>query len=68
MPLYKYECPECGHQFELKQRFDAPTKMDCPKCKGEAQRKIQPVNFSFGWRLTEKSYEKYQPQKLEPNI
>jgi putative FmdB family regulatory protein len=33
MPLYEYECRDCGHQFEaLVRRGDTPS---CPSCKGQ---------------------------------
>jgi putative FmdB family regulatory protein len=33
MPTYDYECPKCGHAFELVQSMrDAPITK-CPKCK-----------------------------------
>lgn len=33
MPTYDYECPKCGHAFELVQSMrDEPIKR-CPKCK-----------------------------------
>jgi len=33
MPTYEYECPKCGHAFELIQSMrDEPLKK-CPKCK-----------------------------------
>ena len=33
MPTYDYECPKCGHAFELVQSMrDEPIKK-CPKCK-----------------------------------
>src|SRR5882672_3982665 len=33
MPTYEYECPKCGHAFELFQSMrDEPLKK-CPKCK-----------------------------------
>ena len=36
MPLYEYECDNCGHRFEVIQKFsDEPVKT-CPKCQGAA--------------------------------
>jgi putative FmdB family regulatory protein len=40
MPTYDYECPHCGHTFELFQKItDEPLK-NCPKCKKEVKRLI----------------------------
>jgi len=34
MPLYEYQCDNCGHRFEVIQKFsDAPVAV-CPKCGG----------------------------------
>ncbi len=33
MPIYEYECMDCGHRFELNRKInerDSPAK--CPKC------------------------------------
>ena len=36
MPLYEYECRECGAQFELLRRMnDADGDLRCPKCHGK---------------------------------
>lgn len=65
MPFYLYVCRQCGHQFEIRQSYDAPTGMRCPNCEGVAGRKITPVNNTFGWRLTEKSHEPYAKDEIE---
>ncbi len=47
MPLYAYECKECGVHFERRQGFDdAPIKI-CPECEGEVHRLIQPAGIVF---------------------
>lgn len=41
MPLYEYECTECGHDFDYRlpmSRRDEP--IECPKCKGTTRRLI----------------------------
>ena len=68
MPVYQYLCKDCQHEFELKQGYDASTVTWCPKCCSVAKRKIPVVNHTFGFTLTEKSYERYQPMELERNI
>ena len=32
MPTYEYECPDCGHAFELFQSMTAKVKRTCPEC------------------------------------
>ncbi len=47
MPLYEYQCKQCGLRFERRQRFsDEPIKV-CPECGGEVFRLIQPAGIIF---------------------
>jgi len=47
MPLYEYQCTECGVRFERHQSFkDAPVST-CPECGGEVHRLIGPVGIVF---------------------
>jgi putative FmdB family regulatory protein len=47
MPIYAYECKECGVRFERRQSFsDEPIKV-CPECEGEVHRLIQPAGIIF---------------------
>ena len=40
MPTYEYECPKCGHAFELFQSMrDEPLKK-CPKCKKNGVKRL----------------------------
>ena len=47
MPRYTYQCANCGHQFELKQGFDAEPKHECPVCSQVAQRRFHPVGVIY---------------------
>ncbi len=47
MPIYEYECRECHHHFERKQRFDEEPAAICPKCQGKASRVIHSVPVIF---------------------
>src|ERR1700741_4648195 len=40
MPLYEYQCKQCGHRFERIQSFSAPDEKECPVCHGEVERLI----------------------------
>lgn len=58
MPIYDYQCqdPGCGHQFELRQGFDADSVTRCPVCQGQASRLFHPVPIIFkgsGWYVTD---------------
>jgi putative FmdB family regulatory protein len=47
MPLYEYECKDCGVRFERMQSFnDAPIKV-CPECEGEVHRIIGATGIIF---------------------
>lgn len=47
MPLYAYECENCGVRFDRRQSFnDAPLTI-CPECEGKVHRVIQPVGVVF---------------------
>ncbi len=52
MPLYEYQCKQCGHRFEKIQSFSAPEEKECPACKGEVERLISAPAIQFkgaGW-------------------
>jgi len=43
MPIYEYECNECGHRFELRQGFDEEPVSLCPECRGRARRRLSKI-------------------------
>ena len=47
MPLYQYQCTECGVRFERHQHFDEAPLTVCPECEGEVRRVIGPVGIVF---------------------
>jgi putative FmdB family regulatory protein len=47
MPLYEYECQECGLRFERRQSFSDPRIEECPECNGPVIRLIQPAGIIF---------------------
>jgi putative FmdB family regulatory protein len=56
MPIYEYECLQCGKRTELLQRLaDAPLAA-CPQCGGEVKKLISSPAFQFkgsGWYATD---------------
>lgn len=40
MPTYKYQCTECGHQFEAFQMMSEEPLKECPQCGGSVKRLI----------------------------
>ena len=57
MPIYEYECTECGYQMEELQAFSDPPLKKCPKCKKNALEKmISLSSFKLegtGWYATD---------------
>jgi putative FmdB family regulatory protein len=47
VPIYEYECHDCRHQFERKQRFDEEPIAICPQCQGKCRRIIHSVPIIF---------------------
>ena len=47
MPIYEYECRDCGHHFELKQGFHDKPQAECPECKKKAKRIFRPTPIIF---------------------
>lgn len=47
MPLYDYECSQCGHIFELKQSFEDAPVGTCPLCEGQSRRKFHAVPIIY---------------------
>jgi putative FmdB family regulatory protein len=56
VPLYEYECKQCGHRFEKIMKFsDDPVKV-CPKCGGEVEQMVSAPAVQFkgsGWYVTD---------------
>ncbi|MGQ9904066.1 MAG: FmdB family zinc ribbon protein [Anaerolineae bacterium] len=57
MPTYQYACPDCGYQFEQRQKFtDDPIKR-CPQCgRRHVYRVVSQVAVTFkgsGWYITD---------------
>lgn len=57
MALYEFECNKGCGRFEVSRRYEEIKEVRCPACKGEARRVVSPVNFTFGFRLSESSHE-----------
>ena len=56
MPIYEYRCPECEHEYEKREGFDAPAQQPCPSCGAIAQRVLQapPIVFKgSGFYITD---------------
>lgn len=57
MPIYEFECTECGDQFERLQKLSDPDPKACPKCGAErVKRRLTAPAFRLagsGWYETD---------------
>lgn len=40
MPIYEYQCEECGHNLEAIQKFSDAPLTECPSCGKESLKKL----------------------------
>ena len=57
MPIYEYQCRECGHELEKLQKISDPPLTECPAC-GQAtlQKRVSAAGFRLkggGWYETD---------------
>jgi len=49
MPIYEYQCEECGEEFEkLIRSVSSPPEIECPKCGSD---KIRKILSAFGIKM-----------------
>src|SRR5688572_18268754 len=57
MPLYEYQCEDCGERFERIRKFsDPPLDERCPTCGGPIKKLISSPAIQFkgkGWYVTD---------------
>lgn len=57
MPIYQYQCSECGHSLEALQKMSDPKLVDCPACNAPALKKqVTAAAFKLkgtGWYETD---------------
>lgn len=56
MPIYEYECLQCGKRTELLQRLDEAPLANCPQCNGEVRKLVSAPAVQFkgsGWYVTD---------------
>lgn len=56
MPIYEYECDNCGKQCEVIQKFDDEPLSSCPDCGGHMHKLISQTSFILkgsGWYVTD---------------
>ncbi len=56
MPIYEYECCECGQVQEIMQKMSDKPLSKCPHCSGKVQKLISHSTFHLkgsGWYATD---------------
>lgn len=56
MPLYEYQCEDCGHIVELIQKFSDAPLSTCSSCGGRLERLLSAPAIQFkgsGWYITD---------------
>jgi putative FmdB family regulatory protein len=56
MPIYEYECVNCGHVHEIMQKISDKPLSKCPQCSGKLQKLISQSSFHLkgsGWYATD---------------
>lgn len=56
MPIFEYQCLECGKKSEILKRYDDPPPAACPHCGGKLKKLVSSPAFQFkgtGWYVTD---------------
>jgi len=70
LPIYEYECIECGKYFETMQKITEKPIISCPFCSGKVRKLVSNCSFQLkgsGWYLTDyaRKAEKKEERKEE---
>jgi len=72
MPIYEYECTNCGRIVEAWQKFSDRPLMTCKHCSGKLQKLISQSSFHLkgtGWYVTDYAHKSgcapHSPKKKE---
>ncbi|MBW2039324.1 MAG: zinc ribbon domain-containing protein [Deltaproteobacteria bacterium] len=66
MPIYEYQCTNCGREFEVMQKITDEPLQECKYCSGKLQRVISLTNFQLkgsGWYATDYKDKKGKREK-----
>ncbi|MFZ0241453.1 MAG: FmdB family zinc ribbon protein [Desulfobacterales bacterium] len=56
MPIYEYECSQCGKIAEVLQKFSDPPLTQCDRCSGKLHKLVSHTSFHLkgnGWYVTD---------------
>lgn len=69
MPIYEYECVDCGKHCEVIQKFNDEPLSKCPECGGSLHKLVSQSSFILkgnGWYITDyKRAERKYKESLE---
>jgi len=72
MPLYEYQCSNCGHQFEQLQKITDNALIMCPKCAHNTLHKlVSQTSFQLkgtGWYVTDFKGQKKEHVKQATEV
>jgi len=67
LPIFAYQCPDCGHSFDALQKVGAEALSQCPDCSGHGLRKpLSAPNLNVkgtGWRKADADEKNKKPVK-----
>ncbi len=66
MPIYEYECIDCGEHVETMQKINDKPLTSCPSCSGKVRKLVSNCSFQLkgsGWYVTD--YAKKSEEKGE---
>ena len=67
MPIYEYQCQDCGHELEKIQKMSDAPLSDCPSCEQpKLRKKISAAGFRLkgtGWYETD--FKTKKPQSAD---
>jgi putative FmdB family regulatory protein len=68
MPLYEYQCRNCGLKFDAWNKVSERATAKCTRCGELAKKRMSAVTAVFGWRLTENSHEVGHKDEFERDV
>ena len=70
MPIYEYECLQCGAVEEALQKFSDKPLTNCSQCRGKLRKMISNTTFQLkgsGWYVTDYAKKTTSPSKSTDN-
>ncbi len=68
MPIYEYQCQQCGHHFETMQKISDAPLSECSACGGVLEKQWSQTSFQLkggGWYVSDYGKGGVVPKKSE---